>query len=294
MLDPDAPPPIRIGGTEFVWGRRTYVMGVINTTPDSFSGDGVVDPTAAAWLARAMVEAGADLIDIGAESTRPGAEPVSVESEWRRLGPSLMAVRRVVDVPISVDTSKAEIARQAFDAGADALNDVLGLRGDPALLAVLAATGKPAFVMHNQRGRAFGGDVIGDVRAGLETSLALAEHAGVPRERIVVDPGFGFGWGPVQNLELLRRLGELHDLGRPILIGTSRKSTIGYVLDRPEHERGWGTAATIALAIAGGADVVRVHDVDAMRQVARMSDAIVRGWLPEDEPATAEGGARDA
>lgn len=287
------PASIRIGNTEFVWGRRTFIVGVINATPDSFSGDGVVDPTACAWRARDMVEAGADLIDIGAESTRPGADPVSAESEWRRLGPALMAVRRVIDVPISVDTSKPEIARQAFDAGADALNDVLGLRGDPELLAVLAASGKPAFMMHNQRGRVFGGDVSDDVRHGLEAGIALAELAGVPRDRLVVDPGFGFGWGPAQNLELLRRLAELRVLGRPILIGTSRKSTIGYVLDRREHERQWGTAATVALAIAAGADIVRVHDVDAMRQVARMSDAIVRGWLPDDE-GTAEGGTRGA
>jgi len=288
-----APSPLRIGGTEFVWGRRTFVMGVINATPDSFSGDGIVDPTAAAWRAREMVDAGADLIDIGAESTRPGAEPVSAESEWRRLGPALAAVRRVVDVPISVDTSKPEIAQQAFAAGADALNDVRGLRGDPELLAVLAASGKPAFVMHNQRGREFGGDVIRDVRAGLAAAIALAERAGVPRDRLVVDPGFGFGWGPVQNLELVRRLGELRALGRPLLIGASRKSTIGYVLDRPEHARQWGTAATIALAIAGGVDIVRVHDVDAMSQVARMSDAIVRGRLPDDE-RTREGGTHDA
>lgn len=292
MPDLPVPPPLRIGRTEFVWGRRTYVMGVINVTPDSFSGDGVIDPTAAAWLARDMVEAGADLIDIGAESTRPGAEPVSAESEWRRLGPSLLAVRRVVDVPISVDTSKPEIAREAFAAGADALNDVLGLRGDPALATALAEAGKPAFLMHNQRGRDFGGDVIGDVRRGLEASLAQAEHAGVPHERIVLDPGFGFGWGPVQNLELLRRLGELRALGRPLLIGTSRKSTIGYVLDRPERERLWGTAATIALAIAARVDIVRVHDVAEMREVARMSDAIVRGWLPDDAAATGAGDGR--
>lgn len=296
MTNAPPPPPLRIGQSDFVWGRRTYVMGVINASPDSFSGDGTVDPTAAAWRAREMVEAGADLIDIGAESTRPGAEAVSAESEWRRLGPALLAVRRVVDVPITVDTSKAEIARQAFAAGADALNDVLGLRGDPELAAVLAASGKPAVLMHNQRGREFGGDVIRDVCAGLTASIALAEQAGVPPERIVVDPGFGFGWGPVQNLELVRRLGELRTLGRPILIGTSRKSTIGYVLDQPEHERKWGTAATIALAIAAGADIVRVHDVREMREVARMSDAIVRGWLPDDEDGAgvaANGGTRD-
>ena len=256
-------------------------MGIINATPDSFSGDGLLDPAAAARRACAMVEAGADLLDVGAESTRPGYAGVDAEEEWARLAPVLGAVRRAVDVPLSVDTSKAEVARRAFDAGADLLNDVHGLRGDPALAVVLALAGRPALLMHNQRDRAFGGDVIGDVRAGLEAGIAAAEAAGVPRRRLILDPGFGFGWGPEQNLEMLRRVGELRALGCPLLIGTSRKSTIGYVLDRPEQEREWGTAATVALAVAGGVDIVRVHDVDAMVQVVRMADAVVRGRLPE-------------
>jgi dihydropteroate synthase len=279
-IPPPAPPALRIGDREFAWGTRTFVMGIINATPDSFSGDGLLDPAAAARRACAMVEAGADLLDLGAESTRPGYEGVDAEEEWRRLWPVFGAVRRAVDVPLSVDTSKAEVARRAFDAGADMLNDVHGLRGDPALATVLALSRKPAVLMHNQRGRDFGGDVIGDIRGGLEAGIAIAAEAGVPRDRLIVDPGFGFGWGPEQNLELLRRLGELRALGCPVLIGTSRKSTIGYVLDRPEQERVWGTAATVALAIAAGADLVRVHDVDEMTQVVRVADAVVRG-LPE-------------
>lgn len=274
----DRPAPIQIGDTTFVWGARTYVMGIVNVTPDSFSGDGILDPARAGELALRQVEAGADLVDIGAESTRPDHEPIDADEEWRRLEHSLMAVRRMVDVPVTVDTSKAEVARRAFDLGADALNDVWGLRRDPELAAALAESEKPAILMHNQRGRQFGGDVIEDLRDGLRNSIELAVRAGVDEESLIVDPGFGFGWGPVQNLEMLRRLGELHDLGRPLLLGTSRKSTIGDVLNRGANERQWGTAATLALAVAQGVDIVRVHDVEEMRQVVQIADAVVRGW----------------
>lgn len=276
------PRPIQIGDTTFEWGARTYVMGIINVAPDSFSGDGIIDPAAAGQQAVRHVEAGADLVDIGAESTRPDHEPIDAAEEWRRLEHSLMAVRRLVDVPVTVDTSKAEVAERAFHAGADALNDVRGLRGDPNLAGVLAASGKPAILMHNQRGRDFGGDVIDDILAGLTISLELALRAGTAEDRLIVDPGFGFGWGPTQNLEMLRRLSELRSLGRPLLIGTSRKSTIGHVLDRTANERQWGTAATLALAVAQGVDIVRVHDVEEMRQVVQMADAVVRGWPPAD------------
>ena len=205
-----APPaPIMIGGRCFEWGRRSYVMGIVNATPDSFSGDGVLDPAAAAEQASRMVEDGADLIDVGAESTRPGHDPLDGPGEWARLAPVLRAVRDAVAAPISVDTSKAFVAERAFDAGADALNDVQALRADSALAPLLAARGLPAVLMHNQRGRHSSGDVIADVRAGLEESLAIAEAAGVSRERLILDPGFGFGFGPEQSLELVRRLGEL-------------------------------------------------------------------------------------
>jgi len=274
--------PITIGRTRFQWGDRTYVMGVINATPDSFSGDGVLDPGRAAAQAVRMAEEGADLLDLGAESTRPDHAAVSAAEEWKRLGPVLAAVRRAVSLPLTVDTSKAEVAARAFEAGADALNDVHGLRGDPGLAAQLARAGLPAVLMHNQRDLPQSGDVIADIRAGFKASLHLAAEAGVVRDRIILDPGFGFGWEPAQNLELLRRLEELvaPDLGRPLLLGTSRKSTIGLVLGRPPDERLWGTAATVALAIQQGADLVRVHDVAAMTDVARMTDAVVRGWRP--------------
>jgi dihydropteroate synthase len=276
---------MRIGAQEFVWGERTYLMGIVNATPDSFSGDGVLDPGVAAAQAARMVEAGAALIDVGAESSRPGHEPIGAEEEWQRLEPVLRAVRAAVAVPITVDTVRAATAERAFDAGADALNDIDGLRSDAALAPLLARSSRPAVVMHNQRGRAFGGDVIADIRAGFEASIAIAERAGVLRERLVLDPGFGFGWEVWQNLEMLRRLGELRAHGRPLLMGTSRKSTIGALLgDRPVEGRAWGTAATVALAIAGGADIVRVHDVPEMADVVRLADAVVRGRTPTAVP----------
>ena len=228
------------------------------------------------------MEDGAALIDIGAESSRPGHEPVGIDEEWSWLEPVLCAVRDAIDVPITVDTTHAEVAERAFAAGADALNDISGLHADSAMAPLLARSGCPAVLMHNQRGREFSGDVIASIRAGLEESLAIAERAGVDGSLLVLDPGFGFGWEVWQNLEMLRRLGELRALGRPLLVGASRKSTIGAVLDRPQHERQWGTAATVALAVQAGVDIVRVHDVREMVEVARMADAVVRGWSDAD------------
>ena len=277
-LPPEPPAPIEIGGRRFEWGRRSYVMGIVNATPDSFSGDGVLDPAAAAAQAARMVEEGADLIDVGAESTRPDHEPLDADAEWARLGPVLRALRAAVDAPITVDTAKAAVAERAFDAGADALNDVHGLRADPALAPLLAERGLPAVVMHNQRGRVSSGDVIGDVRAGLEGSFAIALRAGIERERLIVDPGFGFGFEPQESLELLRRLGELRALGRPLLVGASRKSALGWALGERDEQsaRLWGTAASVALAVQAGADIVRVHDVREMVAVARVADAVLR------------------
>lgn len=276
MASTATPGSLRIGQTLFEWGARTYVMGVINATPDSFSGDGLLDAALAAERARGMVEAGAALIDVGAESTRPGGRAVEAGEEWARLEPVLRAVRAAVEVPLTVDTVKAEVAERALDAGADALNDIHGLRGDGEMAPLIARLGCPAVLMHNQRGREGSGDPVADVIAGLEQSLRIAEQAGVDRELLMLDPGFGFGWTVDENLELLARVGELRALGRPLLIGTSRKSTIGAVLGRPEGERLWGTAATVALAVAAGVDIVRVHDVEQMADVARLADAAVR------------------
>ena len=270
------PAPIQVGSTTFEWGARTYVIGILNASPDSFSGDGLVDPDEALRRAEAMVAAGADWLDIGAESTRPDFQSVDADQEWKRLQLVLGPVRRAFDLPISVDTSKAEVARRAIEYGADAVYDVTGCLGDPEMPRAIAALGVPVIAMHNQRGRAFGGDVMKDVRAGLRECMTALMTAGVPEERIIVDPGYGFGWGPVRDFEMLRRLEELKRLGRPVLIGTSRKSSIGYVIDRPAQERVHGTAATVAVSIANGADIVRVHDVEEMVCVAKVTDAVVR------------------
>jgi len=276
------PNPITIRGREFRWGSRTYVMGVVNVTPDSFSGDGLgLDVEAAVAQGRRFEDEGADMLDVGGESTRPDFAPISVEEELRRVVPVIRRLAAETALPVSIDTYKPEVAEAAIAAGAHLLNDVWGFRhqGDGVRLARLAAqSGLPAVVMHNQRGRQFR-DVIGDLLNGFRESLLIAREAGVPEERLIIDPGFGFGWDEAQNLEMLRRLAELRVLGRPILIGTSRKSTIGKVLDLPVEERLEGTAATVAIAIANGADIVRVHDVKAMVRVARMTDAIVRGGL---------------
>jgi dihydropteroate synthase len=279
----NVPAPLTIGKREFVWGARTFVMGVINVTPDSFSGDGLGTDIEAAVAQGLRFEAeGANILDVGGESTRPGAEEVDAAEQMRRVLPVVERLARQTMTPISIDTSKAEVASASLEVGAVMVNDVWGLRCDAEMAGVVARFGVPAVVMHNQRGHPFH-DVIGDIRDGLEASIALATAAGVPRERLIIDPGFGFGWKEEHNLEMLRRLGELKALGLPLLVGTSRKSTIGAVLGLPVEERLLGTAASVALAIANGADIVRVHDVKEMLQVCRVADAVVRGWQrPED------------
>ena len=269
---------LQIGPRNFVWGARTYLMGVVNLSPDSFSGDGLSADSQLSEivaLAERMVAEGADIIDLGPESTRPGHDSLAPDVAWERLEPALRALAGRLDVPISVDTYHAEVARKAVDLGADLVNDIHGLRADSAMAGVVAASGKPCVLMHNQRGREPGA-VIPLLLGGLAESLRLAAEAGIAREKIILDPGFGFGWPVEQNLEMLRDLARLKVLGCPLLVGTSRKSTIGAVLDLPVDQRFEGTAATIALAIANGADIVRVHEVKPMRRVAQMTDAIVR------------------
>lgn len=274
-----SPAPITIGGREFAWGSRTYVMGIVNVTPDSFSGDGLgSDVDAALRQATQMREDGADIIDVGGESTRPGFAEVEEDEELRRTIPVVERLARELDVPISIDTYKARVAKAAIDAGATLVNDVHGFLREPEIARVAAEAGVPAIAMYYHRGRAFK-DTIGNVIEGLLESFAVAREMGLPDEQIIIDPGFNFGWTDDQALEMLRRLGELRLLERPILIGTSRKSTIGKVLgDLPIEERLEGTAATVAIAIANGADIVRVHDVKEMARVAKMADAVARGW----------------
>lgn len=289
-----APAQLDFARGPWSWGERSYVMAILNATPDSFSGDGLlgvgaVERTLAA--AELALAGGADILDLGGESTRPGAAPVDAAMEIARIVPLLRALRRAHACPISVDTSKAEVARAALAEGADWINDVWGLRADDDLAAVVATAGAPIVLMHNRStpnsvalaerlGTFYQGvvydDLLGDVRRELRLSLDLARRAGIAENRILLDPGLGFGKTPQQNLELLDRLGELRDLGFPLLVGSSRKSFIGLTLGLPPEDRLEGTAATVAVAIARGADVLRVHDVKAMSRVARMTDAIVR------------------
>ena len=265
-------------------GERTLVMAILNVTPDSFSDGGLRrDPAIAIADAVRMVADGADILDIGGESTRPGASPLDVEEEWRRVGPVLHGVRGLVDVPISIDTYKAEIARRAIDAGASIVNDISGFTYDPALAAVVADRGVAAILMHN-RGRSAAmyaqasyRRVAAEVRAELEARVQAAIAAGVPRARLLLDPGLGFAKKPADTLDALAGLPELATLGCPLVSGPSRKSFLAAALgDRPPEGRVWGTAAAVAASIWLGAHVVRVHDVAAMVDVARVTDAIVQ------------------
>lgn len=288
-------PTLTIGPVTFNWGRQTYIMGILNVTPDSFSGDGLLRE--ADWVAAAMKEAeaqitgGAHVLDVGGESTRPGSVPTPAEEELRRVLPVIRELTKSVNVPISIDTYKAAVARQALDAGATLINDVWGLRMDSEMGRVAAESGAAVVIMHNRShpkdavqeaqlgGRYIGveyEELLGDIIRELNESVDLALAAGVKPEKIIIDPGIGFGKTVEQNLELVNRLGELKTLGYPILVGPSRKSFVGYTLNLPPDQRAEGTAAAVALAIDRGADIVRVHDVAAMNRVVKIADAIVR------------------
>ncbi len=279
------PDPIRVRDLELRFGQRTYVMGIVNMTPDSFSGDGLLasaSPTAAAVeQALRMAAEGADIIDVGGESTRPGHAPVGPGEELERVVAVVEAIReRLPGLPISIDTSKPPVAEAALAAGADIVNDVAGVTQGAALAPVAAAAGAPYIVMHSRPEPTYE-DVVAEVVEDLREALAAAEDQGCRRESLIVDPGIGFGKTAEQNLALLGDLGALAELGRPVLLGTSRKSTIGKVLDLPADERLEGTLATTAIGIAGGIDIVRVHDVVANVRAARVSDAIIRGGWTE-------------
>jgi dihydropteroate synthase len=278
---PAGPQPLQIGRALFRWGERTYVMGILNITPDSFSGDGLLatsDPVAAAVeRAMGMTGEGADLLDVGGESTRPGHEIVGVDDEIARVVPVIRSIREALPaVPISVDTTKPAVAAAALDAGANLVNDVWGVAADDALSRLAAERGVPIVLMHN-RAEARYANLVSEVLADLQGAIDRAMRAGVPWESIVVDPGFGFGKTAEHNLEMLRHLDAIRLLGRPVLLGTSRKSTLGKVLDLPADQRLEATLATTALAVGARVDVVRVHDVRENVRAARMADAIVRG-----------------
>ncbi len=280
---------LQVGDLTLVWGRRTYVMGVLNATPDSFSGDGVSGSRDA--LRRAvdtLVEAAPDIIDVGGESTRPGAPQVSVAEEIERVLPAVRELRQASSIPVSVDTRRAPVARASLEAGADAINDVTGLLSDPELVAVAAAWDVPVVLTHNRRARAahsdLGGfypdvrydDLMAEIVADSQRLIDSAISAGIRREHLVFDPGFGFGKTPAQNVELLARLGELRTLGLPILVGASRKSFVGHLLGLPASERLEGSLAAAVIAVAHGAHMVRAHDVTATRRALAVADAVFR------------------
>jgi dihydropteroate synthase len=262
-------------GSRLVLGQRTLIMGILNVTPDSFSDGGqYVSVDAAVQRARQMVEEGADLIDIGGESTRPGHMPVPLEEELKRVIPVIRALREAVHVPLSIDTYKAETARAALEAGAHIVNDIWGFRRDDRIAAVAAAHGCPVILMHNRQRREYT-DLMGDVLQDLRASIAVARAAGVAEENIWLDPGIGFAKDYEDNLEVMGRLGEIVQLGYPVLLGTSRKSFIRRTLNVEVDDTWEGTAATQVLGIAQGCQIIRVHDVKQMKRVATMADAII-------------------
>jgi len=282
---------LMVGGRTIVLGERTLVMGVLNVTPDSFSDGGKFFRSAdAVKAALAMERAGADILDIGAESTRPGSAGISGEEELERLLPVLQGLRGRLKIPISIDTQKARVAELAIGAGAEMLNDISGLKHDPKIAEVAAQSGVPLILMHmrgtprTMQRQPWARDVVKDVSRGLRESAAIARRAGVRASQIILDPGIGFGKSFAQNYELLARLPALAKLGYPLLVGTSRKGFLGATLARigkplPSEQRIWGTAATVAASILQGAHIVRVHDVEEMAQVARVTDAVLHPEL---------------
>ncbi len=280
---------MEIGGQRFEWGKRTYIMGILNLTPDSFSGDGLgADALAALTHARNLIEAGADILDIGGESTRPGATPVAEAAELGRVLPVLEQLHKDTALPLSIDTFKPNVARAALQAGAHIINDVMGF-ANPFMQELAAESQAPLVVMHSrgnpqimQNLTDYGGDLLGELLRFFEQRMFELEKAGVSRQQIILDPGIGFAKTAAQNLEILRELPRLKALGQPLLIGVSRKAFIGKLVAGPNKEpalaaeRVYGTAAAVALAIANGADIVRVHDVAAIVGAARVADAISR------------------
>ncbi len=271
-------------GIHLEYGHRTLVMGILNVTPDSFSDAGrTVTMAAAISAAEAMVAAGADVIDIGGESSRPGASAVGLDEELRRVLPVIEVLAPRLSVPISIDTTKAGVARRAFEAGARILNDISALRFDPEMTEIVARAGVPVVLMHMQgtprdmQAQPHYADVVGEICAFFEERLRAAEQGGIPRERVILDPGIGFGKRLADNLEILRSLGRFHVFGRPLLVGASRKAFIGEILDLPVDARLEGTAAAVAAAVLAGAALVRVHDVQALVRVVRVAEAIRSG-----------------
>jgi dihydropteroate synthase len=275
-FDSGKPEVFECGKYKLVIGEKTYIMGILNITPDSFSDGGRYNNIEeAVKRAKEMVDEGADIIDVGGESTRPGHEPVDALKEIGRVVPVIERLSKELDVPISVDTSKAAVAEKALQAGAHIINDIWGLQADQAMAESVSKYGAGVVIMHNKNDTVYN-DLMGDMIKFLRQSIEIADRAGISRNCMVIDPGIGFGKTLEHNLETMRRLKELNSLNLPVLLGTSRKSMIGNVLELPVNERLEGTAATVTLGIANGVDIIRVHDVKEMVRVARMTDAMVR------------------
>lgn len=268
---------LKLANKTWQWGTRTYIMGILNVTPDSFSDGGrFLDPETALEHAERMIREGADILDVGGESTRPGSAPITEEEEIRRVVPVIRRLAQTFDIPISVDTYRAGTAREAVRAGARLINDIWGLKYDPEMAAVAAACGVPVCLMHNRTKGTEYRDLMGEILSELRESIDLAHRAGIGDDQIIVDPGIGFGKTWQQNLEVMRRLSELKKLGYPVLLGASRKSFIGKVLDLEVGDRLEGTLAVTAAGILKGADILRVHDVLPNVRAARMADSFVR------------------
>ncbi len=264
-----------IGRRRFEWGTRTYVMGIVNVTPDSFSGDGLgSDHDAAVEQGLRMVRDGADMLDVGGESTRPGHTAISASEEITRIEEVVTRLAGGSGVPVSIDTYKVQVAEAAVAAGATIVNDIWGLTRSPSIADLAAKARCAVVVMHNQDGTDYAGDMMVEIKRFLREAVRRAIDAGVPKERIIVDPGIGFGKSGEQNWEVMRRLGEIVELGQPVLLGTSRKSFIGKLLGLPAGERLEGTAATVVAGVLRGADIVRVHDVLEMTRVVRVADRL--------------------
>ena len=264
-----------IGGKRFEWGSRTYVMGIVNVTPDSFSGDGLGgDFEAAVEQGLRMVREGADMLDVGGESTRPGHVAITADEEIHRTEDVVRRLAAGAAVPLSIDTYKEEVAERAIAGGATILNDVWGLTRSPSIADLAARHGCALVLMHNQDGTDYAGDLMEEIKRFLSVAAARAVEAGVPREKVIVDPGIGFGKTTDHNWIVMQRLEELKELGHPILIGTSRKSFIGKLLDLPVTDRVEGTEATVVAAVLRGADIVRVHDVLPMTRAVRVADRL--------------------
>lgn len=274
--------PIREGNLtwrnfDFKWGERTYIMGILNVTPDSFSDGGEFNSAQSALnQTQIMISQGADFIDIGGESTRPGSTPVTLEDEIDRVVPIIKAVKEKFNTPISLDTSKAGVGAKGLEAGADLINDVWGFQKERELADVVSQFKVPAVLMHNQNGTEYNRDIIDSIKLFFDKSIEIALKAGIDNSSIILDPGIGFGKTQAHNREVLARLGELNSLGYPILLGTSRKSIVGTILNLPPKDRLEGTLATSAMGIVSGADILRVHDVMENKRVALVTDKIVR------------------